>query len=284
MTLERGFRRVLMVTSVALLSAATLFAVLLAASWSLQIRSEAQQRTQRETQLSAKGYGQKSGPATIGVTALAPRRWRVMLWSRWSPIQPDLRPLFVAPGFRSAGHENRRVFLAASDKEFANAPRAGQDTILSWVATVVPEPKMPPPPDSFVPDDLIVELLPERASEIWMHSWEVTSPSGEEYYVDSIYELNRAQIMEMVQMKVFLPGVAARRKTESAQTATSPTISLYVITAERDLTPIQFVRAAQGWRTPTFGSVHSPEPGIEVLNCNWEESNLRLAGATNRSR
>src|SRR5262245_61436278 len=129
MTLERGFQRALIVISIALLSLATLFAGFLAWSWSLQVSSEAQQKTQREARLSEKGCRREDpGPPIIGVSSLSPRRWRVMLWSRFSLSDADLRPLLVAPGFRSAYHEERRILIAASDRDFANASRAGQDT------------------------------------------------------------------------------------------------------------------------------------------------------------
>ena len=260
MSLERGFRRILVVVSVLLLGTAVLFSGALGAS----LISSARADVQRKEALRAKGCDEESSKAPyIGVTPLEARRWRVTVWSRHTTITgDDLRPLLVSPEFRNADREHRRVFLSASDSDFAELDRSGQDTILNWVETIVPAAKASS-------SQYQVQLIVERVGELPMHTWQVTSPTGDRQFVDAPYELNQAQIQQVVRDRVFLPGVAVRRHDQSARKVYVWT-SVYVVTSDRDLTPLQAVRFAQAFKIPDFGSVHSPAPGIEVLSCAQE--------------
>jgi hypothetical protein len=260
MSLERGFRRILIVVSAVLLASAVLFSGALGSSLISSARNDAQ----RKEVLRAKGYDEvPSKTLYIGVTPLEARRWRVTVWYRHTTITgDDLRPLLVSPEFRNADREHRRVFLSASDADFAALDRSGQDTILNWVETIVPASTAPS-------STYQAQLMVERAGDLPMHTWQVTSSTGERQWVDSPYELTPPQLQQLVRNRTFLPGVAIRRHDESARKAYAWT-TIYVLTSDHDLTPIQVVRFAQAFKTPDLGSVYSPTPGIEVLSCDRE--------------
>ena len=267
MSLERGFRRILIVVSAVLIGAAVLFSGALGSSLISSARNDAR----RKEALRAKGGEESAKAPYIGVTPLEARRWRVTAWFRHTTITgDDLRPLLVSPEFRNADREHRRVFLSAADSDFAELDRSGQDTILNWVETIVPASKAPS-------STYQARLMVERAGELPMHTWQVTSPTGERQFVDSPYELTPPQLQQLVRERTFLPGVAVRRHDESARKVYAST-TVYVVTSDHDLTPIQVVRFAQAFKTPDLGSVHSPTPGIEVLSCDREA--LSFGGTT----
>src|SRR5262249_47057859 len=156
MRIERGIRRILIVGSVLFLCVGVLFSIILGVSVAWSARAEREWKTAQ----GAKGCGPLPDSPTVGLTEVSHLRWRVMIWQLHDG---DLRPLLVAPGFKGADHEHRRLFLAASDREFAETTRERQDVILAWAATVTPETARS------TSDAINTTLAPEDATELKIH-------------------------------------------------------------------------------------------------------------------